>query len=172
MYFIVSWMSHVFYCFLFLCILFFMISTVWDLHLDQYQAELMIYKAKRGQSYWFTGQNEKFTLPFVLYTKWEEKQSNFFGWPLVANLVSNIRKTSKKKVTKRRDWQRGGLACAAKFVEGGSKPPPPVESGGLKSLISLLIYEMQLWALFYTLSQTMIACRAMQLRFFCVCKQR
>ena len=49
MYFIVLWISYVFYCF--------MISAVWDLHLDQYQAELMIYRAKRGQNCWFTGQN-------------------------------------------------------------------------------------------------------------------
>ena len=39
MYFIV-FNLYVFYCF--------MISAVWDLHLDQYQAELMIYRAKRG----------------------------------------------------------------------------------------------------------------------------
>ena len=40
------WISYVFYCF--------MISAIWDLHLDQYQAELMIYKAKRGQNYWYS----------------------------------------------------------------------------------------------------------------------
>ena len=34
---------YAFYCF--------MISAVRDLHLDQYQVELMIYKAKRGQNY-------------------------------------------------------------------------------------------------------------------------
>ena len=49
MYFIVIWISYVFHCFFIYLFYCFMISAVWDLHLDQYQAKLMIYKAKKGK---------------------------------------------------------------------------------------------------------------------------
>ena len=141
--------SDVFYCFVnSLCIFFsfFMYFIVlWFLlfeifmHVDQYQAKLMIYKAKRGQNYWFTGQNLKFTLPFVLYTKW--KKSHFLGWPLVAkrsrdsvtggpifaNLVSKYPQDFKEKSheaawLKAREFCVRGKVCLG---GGASEAPPP-----------------------------------------------
>ena len=120
MYFIV-FNFYVFYCF--------MISAVWDLHLDQYQAELMIYKAKRGQTDWFIGQNEKLTfkLPFVLYTKW--KKSHFLGWPLVAKgHVTPWREVDFRKLGVKisaRLQRKKSLSGVAEITVVLRAPPPP-----------------------------------------------
>ena len=135
MYFIVLWISYVFYCF--------MISAVWDLHLDQYQAEVMIYKAKRGQNSWFTGQNENCHLFCTQnekkFTFWVDLWSQKVMW--LRNRRSDCRKLGvkisarlqRKKVMKRRSWKRGGFECAVKFVMGGPlrPPPPPVQLAGM-----------------------------------------
>ena len=138
MYFIVLWISYVFYCFfnfyVFYC---FMISAVWDLHLDQYQAELMIYKAKRGQNYWFTGQNEKFTLPFVLYTKWKILTFRVDLWSQkvmwLRNGRSDFRKLGVKisaRLQRKKSWSDVAESAAVLRVRHPPPPPsPPVQLG-------------------------------------------
>ena len=144
MYFIVLWISYVFYYFLFYVLYCFLISAVWDLHLDQYQAELMIYKAKRGQNYWFTGQNEIVTLPFVLYIKMKNyhflghKRSRLLnGGPIFANLVPKYPQDYKGKSDKAA-WLKARRFCVRnKICLGGppSPPPPPPSAVRVKGLI-------------------------------------
>ena len=123
------WISHVFYCF--------MISAVWDLHLDQYQAELMIYKAKRGQNYWFTGQNEKFTLPFVLYAKWIILTFRVDLWLQKVMWLRNGRYDFRKlgvkisaRLQRKKSWSGAAesavlLRAWQNLSRGASEVPPP-----------------------------------------------
>ena len=142
--------SYVFYCFMnFFCILLFfyfyvfycfMISAVWDLDLDQYQADLMIHvQSKTRTNYWFTGQNEKFTLPFVLYTKWKKfslfgltfgrkrSRDSVTGGPIFANLVSKYPQDFKEKSHEAARLKARRFCVRGKICLGGASeaPPPP-----------------------------------------------
>ena len=116
-----------------------MISAVWDPLLDQYQAELIIYKAKEDKitdiqakmknslCHLFCTQNEK------ILTFWVDLWSQKVMW--LRNGRSDFRKLGVKisarlqrKGMKQRGWKRGGFACAAKFV-------PPVQLGFNKNQV-------------------------------------
>ena len=144
MYFIVLWISYVFYCFL-ICLYF---IVLWFLLF-----EIFIWINIKLNS-WYTKQKEDKISDLQakirnshchLFCTQNEKKSHFSGWSLVTKghvtpqrevrfsqtWCQNMRKTSKKKVMKRRGWKRGGFPCAAKFVWGGlwGPPPPPVQLG-------------------------------------------
>ena len=127
------WISCVFYCFfifMYFIVLWFLLFEIFiwiNIKLNSWYT-----KQKEEKIYWFTDQNLKFTLPFVLYT---HKKISLFGLTFGrkrscdCNRRSDFCKPGVKicvRLQRKKSWSgRGGFVCAAKFVEGGAPEAPP-----------------------------------------------
>ena len=133
---------YVFYCFMnFSCILLFYDFCCLRSSFGSISSWINDIQSKKRTNYWFTGQNEKFTLPFVLYAKWKfslfgltfgckRPCDSVTGGPIFANLVSNIPHEFKEKSHEVARLKARRFCVHAKIcLWGPPRPPPPVQLG-------------------------------------------
>ena len=156
MYFIVLWISSVFYCFFYFYVFYcFMISAVWDLDLDQYQADLMIHVQSKKRTNWliyrpkwkihfaicFVHKMKKFSL-FGLTFGRKRSRDSVTGGPIFANLVSKYPQDFKEKSHEAARLKARRFCVRGKICLGGGLrgPPPPHSAVRVNSWPTSMIF--------------------------------